>query len=127
MNRVAADADGIARAAQILRHGGLVAFPTETVYGLAALWGNIPGVNQLRAIKGRDANKPFQLLIPSPAHAGLYAEVSPAAQKLLERFFPGPLTLVLPDGRGGGIRYNPRFAFKDRPHGTGQEFRAGGD
>lgn len=106
MRMVQADEGGAIRAANVLREGGVLVFPTETVYGIGVLWGRIPAIELMRQIKGREENKPFQLLIPSAAHAGLYAEVSEQAQAIMDRWFPGPLTLVLPDGRGGtaGLR-----------------------
>ncbi len=106
MKIMQADDVAVIRAANLVREGGVLVFPTETVYGLGVLWGRIPAIELMREIKGRDGSKPFQLLIPSVAHAGLYAEISPQAQAIMERFFPGPLTLVLPDGRGGtsGLR-----------------------
>lgn len=103
MKIIPADGLAVQKAADLLREGGVVVFPTETVYGLGALWGKIPASEQLRRIKGRDADKPFQLLIPSTEHAGIFAEVSEPARAIMERFFPGPLTLVLPDGRGGTV------------------------
>lgn len=103
---VTADEATLPAAAAELRAGGVLAFPTETVYGIGTLRGNAAGMEQMRRIKGRDAEKPFQILIPAPEYAEKCAEVSPLARRLIERFFPGPLTLVLPDGTGGtaGIR-----------------------
>lgn len=75
----------------------LVLVPTETVYGVAARAESPAALEALRAAKGREADKPLQLLVPSPAAArALAASWPPAAARLAERWWPGPLTLVVP-------------------------------
>jgi L-threonylcarbamoyladenylate synthase len=84
------------RLAAVLRAGELVAMPTETVYGLAA---NALDANACRAIfraKRRPANDPLIVHVLDLAHAEQLAEFNPIARKLARRFWPGPLTLVLP-------------------------------
>jgi len=86
----------IRRAAEILRAGGLVAFPTETVYGLGADASNAKAVARLYATKGRPADHPVIVHFASADRAFTWAsEVPEAARKLAERFWPGPLTLIL--------------------------------
>jgi L-threonylcarbamoyladenylate synthase len=93
----------IERAAAILRGGGVVAFPTETVYGLGAR-GDLPeAVEELYRVKGRPSDKRSALLIGPPEEAGRFAALGPTAVALIEAFWPGPLTLVLPDGHGGYV------------------------
>ena len=90
-----ADQDAIAAAARCLAEGGLVAFPTETVYGLGADAGNGEAVARLYAAKGRPS---FNPLIAHVAHVDAARRVgvfTPAAEKLAATFWPGPLTLVL--------------------------------
>lgn len=83
-------------AAQILRRGGLLAVPTETVYGLAANGLDAKAVEKIYEVKGRPAIKPLSLMLPGPEAMPLYAgEVPAAAKALAEGFWPGPLTLVL--------------------------------
>ena len=83
--------------AEILRSGGIVAFPTETVYGLGASARQPEAVERLVRIKGRAADKPFSYHLASAAAISeLPARVPPVARALIERYFPGPLTLVLP-------------------------------
>ena len=83
-------------AAEILRRGGLLAVPTETVYGLAANGLDAKAVEEIYEVKGRPAVKPLSLMVPGPEAMPLYAEEVPAAAKTLaEAFWPGPLTLVL--------------------------------
>lgn len=88
--------ESVARAAQVLRDGGLVAFPTETVYGLGADASNPAAVARLYAAKGRPADHPVIVHFADPARAFEWArEVPDAAKRLAARFWPGPLTMVL--------------------------------
>ena len=84
-------------AADILRHGGTVAFPTDTVYGLAALPAVAEYVERLYIVKGRNSERAIAVLIGSPADLPKVA-VSPsqAALLLAKHFWPGPLTLIVP-------------------------------
>jgi L-threonylcarbamoyladenylate synthase len=87
----------IDRAVEVLRHGGLVAFPTETVYGLGADAQNELAVRRIFAAKGRPSSHPLIVHLPDAASAALWARTFPeAAKRLAAAFWPGPLTLVLP-------------------------------
>jgi len=89
-----------AEALDVLAGDGLVAFPTETVWGIAACASSEAAVSRLRAFKGRDADKPVSILVASPeAAAEVAADWGPPARDLAERFWPGPLTLVVKCGR----------------------------
>jgi len=91
------DAPALAQAAAILRAGGLVAFPTETVYGLGANALDAAAVRRIFAAKGRPAFNPLIAHVADVAGAqALVRDWPPLAQALAERFWPGPLTLVLP-------------------------------
>ena len=83
-------------AARALARGGVIAFPTETFYGLGAAALDAAAVDRLLALKGRPAGKPVLVLVDSVAMAEAVAEVSPAARALMERHWPGALTLVMP-------------------------------
>jgi L-threonylcarbamoyladenylate synthase len=86
----------VRRAVEILRRGGLVAFPTETVYGLGADAWNPAAVKKLYAVKGRPAEHPVIVHFASAEQAFTWArEVPDAARALAQRFWPGPLTLIL--------------------------------
>ena len=86
----------VRRAAEILKRGGLVAFPTETVYGLGADASNAKAVARLYAVKGRPADHPVILHFASQEIAFYFSrEIPQAARTLAERFWPGPLTLIL--------------------------------
>src|SRR5271170_3807830 len=91
-----ATAEAIAKAAAILREGGLVAFPTETVYGLGANALDARAVAGVFAAKGRPTHNPLIVHVADLAQAVALAGDWPAiAQLLSERFWPGPLTLVV--------------------------------
>ena len=90
------DAD-LERAAELLRAGGLVALPTETVYGLAVRADDAEAVVSLFAAKGRPADNPLIVHVARIADVRLVArEITPLARVLLERLAPGPVTVVLP-------------------------------
>jgi len=84
-------------ALEILRSGRLVAFPTDTVYGLGALAFDAAAVEKIYAAKGRSTEKAIPILLGDPDQLGqVAAQVTPIASKLAARFWPGPLTLVVP-------------------------------
>ncbi|MBT9568733.1 MAG: threonylcarbamoyl-AMP synthase [Thiobacillus sp.] len=90
------DPAAIARAAVLLRDGGLVAIPTETVYGLAANAADDQAVARIFAAKGRPADHPLIVHLASAVHMTDWArEIPDSAWKLAEQFWPGPLTLIL--------------------------------
>ena len=91
-----ADAGGIAEAARILRGEGLVAVPTETVYGLAARADSDAAVSRVFQAKGRPSFNPLIVHVTALAQAETLAHLSPMARELAARHWPGPLTLVLP-------------------------------
>jgi L-threonylcarbamoyladenylate synthase len=88
--------DDLARAASVILAGGLVAVPTETVYGLAADATNGAAVASIYTAKGRPSFNPLICHVADLAMAESLADFSPLARRLAERFWPGPLTLVLP-------------------------------
>jgi L-threonylcarbamoyladenylate synthase len=93
---LAADAHAIAEAVRSLDAGGLVAFPTETVYGLGADAANGHAVARLYDAKGRPAFNPLISHVPDIAAARRLARFDAVAERLAQAFWPGPLTLVLP-------------------------------
>ncbi|HEV7536585.1 MAG TPA: L-threonylcarbamoyladenylate synthase, partial [Acidimicrobiia bacterium] len=87
----------VAEAVAVLRRGGLVAFPTETVYGLGADANNPAAVERLFAVKGRPRSHPVIVHLGDPMALKEWASEVPAeAWALAEAFWPGPLTLILP-------------------------------
>ena len=98
--------EGIARAGEILKSGGLVAFPTETVYGLGANALDEAAAAQIYAAKGRPSDNPLIVHIADiEALEGIVEKVPEDARRLAEAFWPGPLTMI--------FRKNPRV-----PYGT---------
>ncbi len=90
------EAESLDKAAAVLRAGGLVAFPTETVYGLGADASNPAALARVFAAKGRPATNPLIIHVPDLAAAlPLVRGLPPMAHALAERFWPGPLTLVV--------------------------------
>jgi L-threonylcarbamoyladenylate synthase len=82
-----------------LRAGGMVVYPTDTLYGLGVDPASEEALARLLAVKGREAGKPIPLLLDGPASASAFARRIPAeASRLMERFWPGALTIVLPAG-----------------------------
>jgi L-threonylcarbamoyladenylate synthase len=91
------NATGISQAAELIRNGELVAFPTETVYGLGANALDPAAIEKIYAAKGRPATSPLIVHVSSIEMArGLVREWPERAEKLAAKFWPGPLTLVLP-------------------------------
>ncbi len=90
------DKTAIKKAVDIIKKGGLVAFPTETVYGLAADYLNKKAIERLYDIKKRPKNKPFTIHIAGiDALSRLSCRICPFSKELIERFWPGPLTFIL--------------------------------
>jgi L-threonylcarbamoyladenylate synthase len=100
---LAPDTDGIAEAARLLAAGELVAFPTETVYGLGGDARSDRAVARIYEAKGRPSFNPLIVHLPDLAAVTAIAEVGPKARLLAQAFWPGPLTLVLPLRPGAGI------------------------
>jgi len=89
--------DDLTYAVDVLKRGGLVAVPTETVYGLAGNGLDADAVAGIYEVKGRPAIKPLSLLVPDLIVAAtVCAEIPESARMLAEAFWPGPLTIVLP-------------------------------
>jgi L-threonylcarbamoyladenylate synthase len=90
-------ADALSQALAVLERGGLVAFPTDTVYGVGALAFSAAAVQQLYEVKGRSAEKSIPVLVAREADLVRVAAVlTPSARSLAHCFWPGPLTLVVP-------------------------------
>jgi L-threonylcarbamoyladenylate synthase len=90
----------IERLGAVLRGGGVVAYPTETFYGLGALARDLAALDRLARAKGRPEGKPLPLVAADAPMVEEVAELSGLARRLAERFWPGPLTLVLPARQG---------------------------
>ena len=100
------DADAVRAAAEFVRAGVPVAMPTETVYGLAADATNPTAIERLNQVKGRPPEKPYSLHLHSAAQVhGFVTKIPPMAARLMERFWPGPLTIVMPSKEGTTVGF----------------------
>ena len=117
-------------AVDVLAHDGLLAFPTETVWGLAAVATSEVALEALRHWKGRDAEQPVAILLDSPERlSDLDCEAGSVAGRLIDAFWPGPLTLVLPTFGAGGLargvaRADGAVGFRCSPHPRAAELSA---
>ena len=93
---LAPGADAIAEAAAVIDAGGVVAFPTETFYGLGVAALDAAAVRRLFALKGRPESRPILVLVDDPARIDRFAIVTARARDLIVAYWPGALTLVLP-------------------------------
>ena len=109
MSHTNIDTGAITECANIIKHGGLVAFPTETVYGLGADATDADAAKKIYAAKGRPSDNPLIIHISNPTDAEKYAYTQPVFYKLANAFMPGPLTVIMkkkdivPDGVTGGL------------------------
>ncbi len=128
---VAPSAKGLRQAVDVVRNGGVVAFPTETYYGLAVDPHNARAVDSLFQVKGRGDEKPILLLIVDPRDLrSLVQEVPEQYEALMAKFWPGPLTLVFPAAAGipsrllggtgtVGVRISPHLVARNFCHAFG--------
>lgn len=87
----------LAHAVDVLKNGGLVAFPTDTVYGLAALPTEVEFIERLYTAKGRESTRAIAILLSSPAELeNVSLHPSKSAIQLANKFWPGPITLIVP-------------------------------
>lgn len=102
MDFLTPDAAGIARAVRLLLAGELVGFPTDTVYGLAALAVDERAVRRVFEVKGRSLDQPLILMVAEEERLEAWAQVDDRARYYMRRWWPGPLTLVLLASAGAG-------------------------
>ena len=85
----------IAQVAEILRQGGVIAYPTDTTYGIGSSIFSKRGIDRIYQLKHREKKKPFSFICADLSEVARYAKVSNYAFKILKRFLPGPYTFVL--------------------------------
>ncbi len=94
----------IAKAVQKVKEGGVVIFPTDTVYGIGCQAGNQKSIKRIYNIKNRDRHKPLPILIAGLRQlSDLQVKIPREAKQLIKKFWPGPLTLVLPSAAGDPV------------------------
>lgn len=90
------DPDIVRRTVEILREGGVIAYPTDTIYGLGCDIFSKTGVQKIYRVKGRDFKKPLSFMCADIADISQYAQVSDYAYRVMKRCLPGPYTFILP-------------------------------
>jgi len=100
------DREGLTRAAQLLRGGGVIAFPTDTVYGLGADASDELAQKRIFAIKGRPVGMPLILMAAAESQLEGWVHIDTRAEEIIRRWWPGPLTVILHSFGGGtlGVR-----------------------
>jgi len=93
--KVNCDPQGIQKASRVVSDGGIIVFPTDTVYGVGCDPFNKKSVDEIYKIKNRPKSKPFPILVYSMKEAKQIADFDSDSQRLAEKFWPGPLTLIL--------------------------------
>src|SRR5712692_7079167 len=118
------DPNVVAEAVHLLSAGEIVCYPTDTVYGMGVCDGNDEAVRRLYAVKGRSRDKPMPLLIAEAAAAMWFADVNPVARTLMDRFWPGGLTIVMRkngDFRSLALAGQDKIALRLPAHGVVRE------
>ena len=92
MNNVGKDLN---LASNILRDGGVISFPTETVMGLGIIYDNYDAYERLNKLKGHREDKPYTMMVSNVSEIAKYALIDDRAEKLIKAFMPGPITLLL--------------------------------
>jgi len=100
------DREGYTRAAQLVRGGGVIAFPTDTVYGLGAAADDELAQKRIYAMKNRPVGMPLILMVAARSQLEGWVHLDPRAEAVIERWWPGPLTVILHSAGGGtlGVR-----------------------
>ena len=96
IENVAQQENDLLHAAEILQRGGLVVFPTETVYGLGGNGTDAEAAKKIYAAKGRPSDNPLIIHVAAPEDAARYAVLNDTYTRLAKAFMPGPLTVILP-------------------------------
>ncbi len=107
----------INKAIKILKQGGVIIFPTETVYGIGCAYDNQEAIDRIYEIKKRPKDKPLQVLIADKKQLDDLAEGIPAeAQELIDKNWPGPLTIIVATGRDLSLQYNGTLGIRMPDH-----------
>lgn len=92
----------IRKAAQILKNGGVVIFPTDTVYGIGCIFDNKKALSKIYRIKSRPQTLPFPILVSSTSQAESLGAINSLARKLIEKYWPGGLTIIIKNKENNG-------------------------
>jgi len=102
------DPDIVRQTVEILRNGGVIAYPTDTIYGLGCDIFSKSGVEKIYRLKGRDWKKPFSFMCADIQDASQYAQISDYAYRVLKHCLPGPFTFILPAKRNVPKTFIPK-------------------
>ncbi len=106
--RLTTDSQAIERAKEVLKRGGIIAFPTDTVYGLAAMVTDAGAIEKLFAAKGRDFNKAIAVLVGDEEQVGQIAvNLNDRVKKIMRQYWPGAITLVVEKNPGLPVVLSP--------------------
>src|SRR5437867_13047277 len=101
----------LARAVEVLNRGGVIVYPTDTVYGIGCSIYNTDAIERVYRIKKQDRGKPFSFICHDLSHISEYARVSNVAFRLMKQLIPGPFTFILPASR---LKQLPRSILSHR-------------
>jgi tRNA threonylcarbamoyl adenosine modification protein (Sua5/YciO/YrdC/YwlC family) len=101
----------VSRAIEVLRNGGIIVYPTDTVYGIGCSIFNAGAIERIHAIKRQDQSKPFSFICSDLGNISEYARVSNPAYRLIKSLIPGPYTFILPASR---LKQLPKSLFSKR-------------
>lgn len=101
----------INKAVEVLKEGGVIIYPTDTVYGIGCSIFNTDAIERVYRLKNQDKNKPFSFVCSDLSHISEYARVSNTAFRLMKQLIPGPFTFVLPASR---LKQLPRSMISKR-------------
>ena len=108
VNRNDPQSGAIKKVAKVLSRGGIIVFPTDTVYGLASGAFDLRAQKKIYKLKGRSFRKPLVLMAHDIGSLGHFVDINHEAKKLAKRFWPGPLTMILPTTQLGKIAMGGR-------------------
>ncbi len=101
----------ISKAVEVLQHGGIIIYPTDTVYGIGCSIENKNAIEKIYLIKRQREDKPFSFVCSDLTHISSYAHVSNTAFKIMKRLIPGPYTFILPSQR---MKHLPKILISKR-------------
>ena len=95
----------LTKAADVLKSGGLLIFPTDTVYGIGSIFDNKKAVDRIYKVKGRQKSQAFPILVSDTEQVKKIAVINPTAKKLIKKFWPGGLTVILESKSSGKLGF----------------------
>ena len=119
-------AEAAREAAKALKQGGIVVYPTDTLYGIGVNAFDESALARLRQLKARETKKPIAVMVPSVEHIGLYGKLTEDAKAMAEEHLPGALTIVLEASEQSPFTKASAFVFQRMPSATHLRVRSMG-